>query len=152
MQGPNSELGQAYQTLKSLFEQTKKIYTQKAPFLSTNELNIRDPGHRETIRITNLATFASGVFEGNVGFYELSDNFVPSFAANGCPLGQEPCELYLNLKTQMYLSAVSTDEQEQTKEELLDLFFQENLGDVLQLRHPDQPLSEAEFWFVEANN
>ena len=146
---PESEHGQAYSTLKSLFDQTKKIYSQQDYFLSANELKFLEPQHRSTIRTANLATFVSSIFAGqDVQFYELNDHFVDTFTADGQPLQKEPGELYLNLKTQMYLSAVQQEEQEQTREDILDELFPPNLEDILRTRRYGEPLSQDEVQFI----
>lgn len=146
---PESELGQAYSTLKSLFDQTKKIYNQQDPFLSADNLNIREPEHRATIRTTNLATFVSSVFGGqDVGFYELNDCFINTFTPDGEPLGAEAGRLFLNLKTQMYLSASQQEEQDKTKEDILDEMFPNDLADILSARHPNKTLCQIETTFV----
>lgn len=147
---PSSELGQAYATLRSLFEQTKKIYSQKNSFLSADELNIHETEHRATIRTTNLATFMSGVFGGqDVGFYELDDQFIDSFTPEGGEFKREPGQLYLNFKTQMYISALSQEEQEKSKEEVLDELFPHNLSDILSARHPSAGLLPGEIEFLD---
>jgi hypothetical protein len=152
MQSPESELGQAYATLKSLFDQTKQIYSQKAQFLSADSLNIQEPEHRATIRITNLATFVSAVFGGgDVGFYELNEHFIETFTPEGAPMSKEAGDLYLGLKTQMFLSAVTQEEQERTKEDILEDFFLTRLCDLLQNRHPNTPLADSEREFLEAS-
>lgn len=149
VQQTDSELGQAYETLKSLFDQTKKIYSQEKPFLSANELSISEPEHRATIRTTNLATFVSSVFGGgDVGFYELNDYFIETFAADGGELSTDAGLLYLNFKTQMYISAVSQEEQERTKDEILEDLFPPNIEDILYARRPGEQLSESELDFV----
>ncbi|RDL37309.1 uncharacterized protein BP5553_04742 [Venustampulla echinocandica] len=146
---PESELGQAYTTLKSLFDQTKKIYNQQDPFLSADSLNIREPEHRATIRTTNLATFVSSVFGGqDVGFYELNDCFIDTFTPEGEPLGSEAGRLFLNLKTQMYLSASQQEEQDKTKEDILDEMFPHDLSEILSTRHPNTTLCQSEIGFV----
>jgi hypothetical protein len=131
--------------LKSLFDQTKKFYSPYAPFLSADDLHLDEPSHRATIHSANLATFATSVFGGqDVGFYELNDNFVETFSPDGAPLEEVPGQLYINLKTQMFLSAVLQEEQEKTKEDLLDDFFPANLDDFLSRRHLGTPLSQSE--------
>ena len=146
---PDSELGQAYATLKSLFDQTKKIYSQEKPFLSADELSIHEAEHRATIRTTNLATFVSSVFGGqDVGFYELNDHFIETFTPDGSELQKEPGMLYLNLKTQMYISAISQEEQERPKDDILDDLFPASIGDILRARHPGQDLTPGEVEFV----
>jgi hypothetical protein len=138
--------------LKSLFDQTKKIYSQKAQFLSADELNIQESEHRATIRITNLATFVSAVFGGgDVGFYELNDHFIDTFTPDGTPMLKEAGDLFLSLKTQMFLSAVTQEEQERTKEDILEDFFPVGLDELLLGRHLDTPLAESELEFLEAS-
>lgn len=150
---PDAELGQAYATIKYLFDQTKKIYSQQAAFLSADDLHIHEPEHRATIRTTNLATFVSSVFCGHdVGFIELNDNFIQTFTADGAPLEKEPGELYLNLKTQMYLSAVSQEEQDRTREDILEDFFPDGIEELLKGRHAGTPLTQTEIDFLKAFN
>lgn len=127
------------------------IYSRRLAFLSADELNIKEPNHRATIRTTNLATFVTSVFSGqDVGFYELDDNFIGIFTPDNEPLEEKPGQLYINLKTQMYLSAVLQEEQEKTKEDLLDNFFPTNLEEVLSNRHPGVPLAQSEIDFLNA--
>jgi hypothetical protein len=114
-------------------------------------LNIKEPEHRATIRITNLATFVSSVFGGEgVSFYELNDHFVETFTPDNEPLQKDTGELYLNLKTQMYLSAVSQEEQERTKEDILEDLFPIGMSDLLIERHSGQILAQSEVDFVHA--
>lgn len=146
-----SELGQAYATLASLFDQTKRIYSEHAPFLSADDLGIREPKHRATIRTTNLATFIMSVFGGqDVGFYELNDQFLDTFTQEGEPLGRELGFLFLNLKTQMFLSVASQEEQEMAKEDILEDLFPFNMEGLLVARHPETSLASSELEFVQA--
>ncbi|KAE9380288.1 hypothetical protein N431DRAFT_432577 [Stipitochalara longipes BDJ] len=150
MQSPESELGQAYATLKSLFDQTKQIYSQKDAFLSADELNIHEPKHRATIQITNLATFIAAIFIGSLGFYELNDHFIEAFTPDGEPLSKEAGDLFISLKTQMFLSAVTQEEPERTKEDNLDDLFPIGFDEFLIARHPNSALAEGEDEFLQA--
>ncbi|TQS34641.1 hypothetical protein Golomagni_04967 [Golovinomyces magnicellulatus] len=146
---PETEVGQAYATLKSLFDQAKKIYSQQGLFLSADALNLKEPEDRAVIRTSNLATFVCSVFGGHdVGFLELNDQFIKTFTVEGVPLQKEAGDLYLNLKTQIYLSAVSQEEQERTREDILEDLFPNDLDRLLQSRHLDQPLSQSEVEFM----
>lgn len=148
---PETEVGQAYATLKSLFDQTKKIYSQQGLFLSADALNLKEPEDRAVIRTSNLATFVCSVFGGHdVGFLELNDQFIKTFTVEGVPLQKEAGDLYLNLKTQIYLSAVSQEEQERTREDILEDLFPNDLDRLLQIRHLDQPLSQSEVEFISS--
>ncbi|KAL2069858.1 hypothetical protein VTL71DRAFT_14537 [Oculimacula yallundae] len=152
VQDPDSELGQAYATLKSLFDQTKRIYSKDGFFLSADDLNIKEPEHRATIRTTNLASFSAAVFASSVGFYELSSCFIDIVTPDGACLEKEPGELLVNLKTQMYLSMVTSEEQTDTKEDVLEEMFPYDFEEVLKARHPDIPLSQDEHEFVASIN
>jgi hypothetical protein len=88
---------------------------------------------------------------GSVGFYELNDHFIETFTPDGTPMSQEAGDLFLSLKTQMFLSAVTQEEQERTKEDILEDFFPVGLDELLQGRHLDTPLAESELEFLEAS-
>lgn len=87
-----------------------------------------------------------------MGFYELNDHFMESFVPDGGELQKEPGQLYLNLKTQMYLSALSSEEQEKTTEETLNDLFPANLAEILRARHPQMELTQAELEFINDSN
>jgi hypothetical protein len=141
-----SDQGQAYSTLKSLFDQTTRIYSNHHSFLSANELGMTEAGHRSTLRTTNLATFLASVFGlSDVGFYELNDHFMSIFGRDGVPLEPEICTLYLELKTQMYLAARDSEE---SKADLLDYIFPTNLSETLLQRHRDTTLTPGEIAFL----
>lgn len=148
---PESELGQAYSTLRSLFDQTKKIYAQQDIFLSVKKLNLNELSQQKIIHSTNLATFVSGVFAGDVGFYELNDQFMDTFAPGGVPLTKDHGDLFTDLKTQVYISALSQEEPEKTNDETLYEMFPDDLEATLRLRHPETPLMQAEREFIENN-
>lgn len=73
-----------------------------------------------------------------------------TFTPDNKPLQKDTGELYLNLKTQMYLSAVSQEEQDRTKEDILEDLFPIGMRDFLMGRHPNQSLAPSEVEFVEA--
>lgn len=149
IQPVSTELGQAFEAQKALFEQTKKIYSRDNAFLIADDLHITNEEHRNTIRLANLATFVSSVFgPQDVGFYELNDAFVSTFTRESETLQKEPADLFLNLKTQTFLTAVSQEEQEKTKEEHLDDLFPTDYSKALLARHPDVALSPGELEFL----
>lgn len=148
---PESELGQAYAALRSLFDDTKKIYSQRGqgPFLSADDLGIDEPKHRATIRNTNVATFAASVFGSNdIGFYEMNDHFIDIFTPEGEALGAQACDLYLNLKTQMYVSSLMQEEQDRTKEDILEDLFPPALRETIASRRSSTQLTESELNFL----
>ena len=132
---PNSEPGQAYATLKSLFDHTKKVYSITEPFLSPLDLGLLENAHAETIRKANMATFVSSVFGSqDVGFFHLNEYFLDTFVADGNRLLKSQAQLFLDLKTQAYISAVSHGER--SREEILDDLFPEDLEGRLWSRRP----------------
>lgn len=87
-----------------------------------------------------------------MGFYQLSSSFIDIITPEGGPLEKEPGELLVNLKTQMYLAMITSEEQTDTKEDILDEMFPYDFDCVLRKRHPDTPLSGAEYEFIESVN
>ena len=133
--------------MKSLFDHTKKVYSITEPFLNPYELGLVENAHLETIRKANMATFVSSVFGSqDVGFYHLNENFLNTFVADGGRLLKNQAQLLLDLKTQAYISAVTTGER--SREAILDDLFPHDLGDRLLRRRPGAKQlapSEAEF-------
>jgi len=126
---PDSDQGRAYNIIKALFDQTKKAYTTEA-FLSADELKFEASDQRSTIRKVNLATFVSSVFGSQeVGFFHLNEHFLDTFVPDGGRLLKSQGSLYLDLKTQAYISAMSTNER--SKDEILEDLFPANMGEVL---------------------
>ena len=92
-----------------------------------------DPNHLETIRKANLATFVSSVFGGqDVGFYHLNEYFLDTFVGDGNRLLKSQGQLFLDLKTQAYISARSYGQR--PKEELLDDIFPNDMEERLLAR------------------
>ncbi|EPE25651.1 Homeo [Glarea lozoyensis ATCC 20868] len=144
-----SDHGQAFATLKSLFSKTKEIYSKENVFLSADELGFTDVKQRSIIRNTNMATFVAGVFGGqDVGFYELNHWFLNTFTPENETMDANACNLCTNLKTQMYLSALGEEDNEKTKEEILEDLFPSDLSSILLARHPGVQLSDSETKFV----
>ncbi|KAF3914080.1 hypothetical protein AA313_de0203615 [Arthrobotrys entomopaga] len=126
---PDTDQGQAYATLKALFWQTKRLYSSEA-FLSTDELKFQVLEHRNMIRQVNLATFVTSLFGSTeVGFFHLNQYFLSTFVPEGGRLLKHQGNLYLDLKTQAYISAVDTAEK--SKEEILDDLFEPDMASKL---------------------
>lgn len=144
--GSQTDQRQTYTILKDQLDSIKKIYA-KDWFLAADELNMTNK--REMIRIINLATFLPSVYSGNgVGFWELDTYFLSVLVEHGAQVPKAVADLHLNLKTQIFISAISQEEPESTKEEVLDHLFPQSLSDILQARHPDSVLSQDEVEFV----
>ena len=145
---PESDSGQAYSLLKALFDQTKKIYTTDA-FLNCEELKLESPEQRAIIRKVNLATFVSSVFGSQeVGFFHLNECFLDTFIPEGGRLLKSQGALYLDLKTQAYISALSTGERDRM--DILNDLFPDDMAHYLLLRRPGaKGLTPSEADFVQ---
>lgn len=144
---PESDAGQAYATLKSLFDHTKKVYSIHGAFLSAYDLGLTDQAQIDTIRKANLATFVSSVFGSHdVGFYDLNEHFLETFVADGNRLLKSQAQLLLDLKTQAYISAMANGER--SRDEILEDLFPDDLEQLLLQRRPGAKQlapSEADF-------
>jgi hypothetical protein len=137
--------------LKSLFDQTKKLYSKECAFLYPDDLEIKDSKHRAILHVTNLATFLVSVFGGtDVGFYDLNDNFLDIFAPDGEPLESEQGRIFLDLKTQMLVAAATSEGQDVTPAETIETLFPQDLESALAARHPTLPLSDCENVFLKS--
>lgn len=129
----SSEPGAAYSTLKSLFDHTKKVYSPREPFLSPRELGFNEQDQIDIIRKANLATFVSSVFGSqDVGFYHLDEFFLDTFVVDGGRLLKNQAGLFLDLKTQAYISAISNGER--SRDDILHDLFPDDLERRLLIR------------------
>lgn len=144
---PESESGQAYTSLKSLFNHTKKVYSIEEHFLNPYALDLIESAQLDTIRKANMATYISSVFGSqDVGFYYLNEYFLDTFVADGNRLLKSQAQLFLDLKTHAYISASSNGKH--SREELLEDLFPPDLEDRLLSRRPGAKQlapSEADF-------
>ncbi|KAK6457133.1 telomere repeat binding factor-domain-containing protein [Scheffersomyces xylosifermentans] len=190
---PETPAGATYRDLTSLFEFTKRLYSEEDPFLTVEHLapgmwkegektpsmfRNREQSIESTLRKVNLATFLAatlGTIE--VGFFYLNESFLDVF----CPLNNlDPSNalsnmgsnnmslqsgvnttigesigkllkpqavLYLDLKTQAYISAIEAGER--SKEEILEDILPEGIEELLLSRRGVKALSPTESDFVE---
>ena len=145
---PESEGGQAYASLKTLFDHTRKVYSARGHFLDSTKLGLLDITHIETVRKANLATFVSSIFGSrDVGFYYLNEYFLDTFVSNGNRLLKSQAQLFLDLKTQAYISAMSSGEH--SREEILNDIFPSDLEQrLLSRRHGAKQLAPSETDFI----
>ncbi|KAL8885749.1 MAG: hypothetical protein Q9215_006436 [Flavoplaca cf. flavocitrina] len=143
---------QAYSTLKSLFDHTKKVYSIRAPFLSPRDLGLVQREQVETIRKANLGTFISSVFGSqDVGFYDLIEFFLDTFVADGGRLLKNQAGLFLDLKTQAYISAIA--HRDRSREDILqDLFPDDMEQRLLDRRSGATQLGPGEIDFIQRSN
>ncbi|KAE8391930.1 telomere repeat binding factor-domain-containing protein [Aspergillus alliaceus] len=145
---PDSENGQAYATMRSLFDHTKKVYSTKKSFLSATELELAEPSQVDIIRKANLASFVSSIFgTQEIGFSELNDNFLDVFVPEGGRLLKVQGALFLELKTQAFIASMNNTERSRT-ELLYDLFPDDLDMRLLEKRPGTRQLAPSETDFV----
>lgn len=117
------------------------------PLLVPEQLNVTSET-REVIRIVNLATACASVFGTNeLGLGEINDHFLHIFVPENQEVPRDAADLYLSLKTQIFL-AVLESEQGRARDQQLDDLFIKRLGNDLQEHHPSLPLTAVEHEFV----
>ena len=149
---PDSENGQAYATMRSLFDHTKRVYTIKHSFLQPSDLEITDSGQVDVIRKANLTSFVSSIFGSQeIGFAELNEHFLDVFVPEGGRLLKVQGALYLELKTQAFIAAMNT--KSRTRTQLLYELFPEDMEQQLLGRRPGtRQLAPSETDFVNRLN
>ena len=146
---PDSEAGQEYSTVRSLFEHTKRVYTTKTPFLSPADLDLLEPAQVDVLRKANLATFASGIFgTQEIGFSEMNEHFLEIFVPENGRLLKAQGSLFLELKTQAFIASMNTEDRSKT--ELLLGLFPDDIERRLLARRPGaRNLAPSEQDFVK---
>jgi hypothetical protein len=146
---PSSEDGQAYSTMRSLFEHTRRVYSTTTPFLSAGELGLTEPGQIDIIRKANITSFVSSIFGAQeVGLSDLNDHFLDIFVPEGGRILKMQGALFLELKTQAFIAAI--DRETGSKSELLYRLFPDDLGfKLLGRRKESRHLAPTETDFVK---
>lgn len=188
---PDTSAGATYRDLTSLFEFTKRLYSEDDPFLTVEHIapgmwkegeetpSIFKPKQQSiesTLRKVNLATFlAATLGTMEIGFFYLNESFLDVFCPlnnldplnalsnlggyqNGLQSTDSPvgarvgkllkpqATLYLDLKTQAYISAIEAGER--SKEEILEDILPDDLHVYLMSRRNAKLLSPTETDFV----
>ena len=143
----DSEAGKMYSTLREVFKNSKMVYSDARPLLHARDLGLTDPSHIETIRRANLATFMVSLLGlQEISFYHLDAAFLDTFVAEGHQFLKIQSDIYLELKTQAYIAAISNEMRD--RDQILDDLMPNDLERMFLTRRPNakQPLpSEREF-------
>ena len=107
------------------------------------------PNQQEIIRKANIATFISSILGAHdVSFFHLNEFFMETFVPLGHRLLKWQGAIYLELKTQTYISALINSDG--SPEAMLDELFPSDLDAQTLTRHPDAPsLSPSEQDFID---
>jgi hypothetical protein len=134
---PETANGHAYATLLSLFDQNKKLFSRDRLFIESQDaLHSSSPQYQRVMRKANLATFVACVFGRNVPFLELDESFLDLFMPTGTQLLKSEGALFLELKTQAYISIMMMNNSV-SREELLDRLFPRDLQLAILRRRPE---------------
>ena len=146
---PDSEPGSTFGTLKDLFTHAKKVYSQTEPFLDAHALRLVDNAHVDTVRKANMATFVISILGSqDVGFYHLNEYFIDTFVPSGHQLLKTQAEIFLELKTQAYISAVMNSQR--GREAIVEELFPIDMEKKLLERRPEaKQLSPSEKDFAQ---
>ncbi|KAK6430123.1 TTAGGG repeat binding factor [Oleoguttula sp. CCFEE 5521] len=148
-QSCGSEECQPYVALKNLFDQTRKVYLRDTPFIDAFAIHLFLPHQQDIFRKANVATLMSTVFGAHdVSLRHLDTYFLAIFVPLGQRLLKWQGAMYLELKTQAYISSLMSGQL--GVEVLLNDLFGEDLESNVLSRHPDAPsLSPAEQDFID---
>ncbi|KAI8630940.1 hypothetical protein F5Y19DRAFT_483583 [Xylariaceae sp. FL1651] len=145
-----SDISKEYGVLRGAFDlQHRQLSNcQDAPrLLDANKLGIKGQ-MREVIRIANLASTCASIFGTNeITLEEVNNNFLHIFVPEGRELTHDVAELYLGLKTQLFLAVLESD-TEKTRDQLLEELFVTGVEYSLEAHHPAFPLTVSELGFI----
>ncbi|KAJ5893584.1 hypothetical protein N7495_005275 [Penicillium taxi] len=146
---PGNENGQAYAVMRSLFDHTKRVYIIDGSFLKPKHLEFTDQSQLDIFRKANLASFVSSLFGSQeIGFSELNEYFLDVFVPEGGRLLKGQAALYLELKTQVFISGMNS--KSCTRTQLLYKLFPEDMEELLLARRPgSRQLAPSETDFVQ---
>lgn len=145
-----SEITKEYGVLRAAFDLQRRQLLQPretSPFLDASKLGIKDRT-REVIRVANLASTCASIFGTNeITLDEVNNHFLRIFVPEGRTLSHDAAELYLGLKTQLFLAILDGD-LEKSKEQLLHELFVADVERSLRAHHPGVSLSTTELDFI----
>ncbi|KIW60752.1 hypothetical protein PV05_00945 [Exophiala xenobiotica] len=105
---PNSPKTREYAALRARFDPIRRMFYTGQPFLSTQDLQLRDANQIESIRKANQATFMSSIFTGEIGLRDMDRGFLPVLVPENGTLLKSQASMFLELKTQGFITAWRT--------------------------------------------
>lgn len=146
-----SEAGKVFKSLKETFYQHLRLFTDSTKLIRADDLDISEPGDRETIEMVNLANFCVSCSFGPGGptMAEMHEQFLKTFIPEGGAITEELAGVYLSQKTQSYLAyAKVIDDTNEARTHLLNRFFPASLEGTLRHLHAEAQLRVPEADFV----
>ncbi|EEB07133.1 DNA binding factor Trf1 [Schizosaccharomyces japonicus yFS275] len=129
---PDSEMGIAFAKVMNMFRTLKEMYSEDS-FIYPDAINMKTNAQKTAIRRANLAIFLAAVYGAlQIGFFHLNENFLEVFAPDGGKILANQGVLFMELKTQAYISAMA--QAERSKEEILNDLFPPDMAQQFLLR------------------
>ncbi|KAL1900930.1 TTAGGG repeat binding factor [Sporothrix stenoceras] len=149
--GTATDSRRIYRLLRSAFHDTRKLFSEQAGILSTDELEIKEAGDQETIQMANMATIASSIFESDddISLTDAHDNFLSSFLTDPEALDKDLADLFVNLKYCMLAAELVRLPDDEKRREFVERLFPVNLQEQLQNLHVDTPITDYEKVFLK---
>ncbi|KIH93534.1 hypothetical protein SPBR_04035 [Sporothrix brasiliensis 5110] len=148
--GEATETRRVYKLLWSAFRNTRKLFSETAAILSTEDLDIKEAGDQETILMANMATISASIFEADdIPLIEAHDYFLSTFLPEADALNKDLATLFLSLKYRTLAAELVRLPNEEQRSEFLERLFPVNLEEQLQNMHVDSPLTEYEREFMK---
>ena len=97
-----------YQLIRSLFNPVRQLYLQNTPFIRPLDLNMTDTEQVEILRKANQAMYMTSIFTGELGLRDMDQNFLEVFVPEQGRLLKALGSIYLELKTQAFITANRT--------------------------------------------
>ena len=97
-----------YQLIRSLFNPVRQLYLKNTPFIRPSVLNLTDAEQVEILRKANQAMYMTSIFTGEVGLRDMDQNFLEVFVPEQGRLLKALGSIYLELKTQAFVTANRT--------------------------------------------
>ncbi|KAI0453150.1 telomere repeat binding factor-domain-containing protein [Xylaria acuta] len=146
----DSDIAKEYGVLQGAFDLQRRQLSrpqEASRILDADKLGIKDQT-REVIRIANLASTCASIFSTNeITLEEVNNNFLRIFVPEGRGLSHDAAELYLGLKTQLFLAVLEGD-LDKPKAQFLEELFVTDVEQSLQAHHPYLSLTTSELDFI----
>ncbi|KAI8304612.1 Telomeric DNA-binding factor trf1 [Colletotrichum sp. SAR11_240] len=159
LQEKDSEVSKSFATIKSLFQQTRAIYSTSDLILDPATLDLTMPDNLTDVQVANLASFCCALFSFD-GHHDstskellaLQDHFFSVFLPGGehDTVTQEISDLFVAVKTHLVIDAVTTADQSAPVDQLIADAFSADLEDKLRARHGGSILTTEEQSLVTA--
>ncbi|KAJ5007091.1 Telomeric DNA-binding factor trf1 [Colletotrichum sp. SAR 10_66] len=159
LQEKDSEVSKSFATIKSLFQQTRAIYSTTDLILDPATLDLTMPDNLTDVQVANLASFCCALFSFD-GHHDstskellaLQDHFFSVFLPGGehDTVTQEISDLFVAVKTHLVIDAVTTADQSAPVDQLIADAFSADLEDKLRARHGGSTLTTEEQSLVTA--